>query len=234
MSPSVRVGPTRPMLIQGRPCQLSTCLTTPKHLVKYGRLASGPWICVKLLRHHPSGIPHLICDSRAQFREVSPRHILQHSRVHCKSLAERLQSWSNMYQIALISTWRGDMRFLGSFILGSLVNNLLLVSGTCFLLGGIVNMRDARGNGVRQVFARGMSQMSIALMSLFTALCVVVTAVNPTNARVRVCRIRADVKTGKWFCSRPQERSCLADLARRISDPTLSLSAISLVQLAYT
>jgi Ca2+:H+ antiporter len=54
-------------------------------------------------------------------------------------------------------------------MLGSILSNLLLVMGMCFFLGGIFNMRDARGNGREQVFASGTAQTACSLMTLSSA-----------------------------------------------------------------
>lgn len=54
-------------------------------------------------------------------------------------------------------------------MLGSILSNLLLVMGMCFFLGGIFNMRDARGNGSEQVFASGTAQTACSLMTLSSA-----------------------------------------------------------------
>lgn len=54
-------------------------------------------------------------------------------------------------------------------MLGSILSNLLLVLGMCFFLGGLTNMRDARGRGTEQIFASGTAQTACSLMTLSTA-----------------------------------------------------------------
>lgn len=54
-------------------------------------------------------------------------------------------------------------------MLGSILSNLLLVLGMCFLLGGIYNMRDANGVGSEQSFASGTAQTTCSLMALSSA-----------------------------------------------------------------
>ena len=54
-------------------------------------------------------------------------------------------------------------------MLGSILSNLLLVLGMCFLLGGIYNMRDANGMGSEQSFATGTAQTTCSLMALSSA-----------------------------------------------------------------
>lgn len=54
-------------------------------------------------------------------------------------------------------------------MLGSILSNLLLVMGMCFLLGGVYNMRDAQGNGTEQCFSQGTAQTTCSLMALSSA-----------------------------------------------------------------
>jgi len=54
-------------------------------------------------------------------------------------------------------------------MLGSILSNLLLVLGMCFLLGGLYNMRDANGLGTEQTFAQGTAQTTCSLMALASA-----------------------------------------------------------------
>lgn len=63
----------------------------------------------------------------------------------------------------------GQIEVVQSSMLGSILSNLLLVMGMCFLLGGIVNMRDADGNGREQEFASGTAQTTCSLMALSSA-----------------------------------------------------------------
>jgi Ca2+:H+ antiporter len=63
-------------------------------------------------------------------------------------------------------------------MLGSILSNLLLVMGMCFLLGGIVNMRDAQGNGIEQSFASATAQTTCSLMALSTASLIIPSTVS--------------------------------------------------------
>ncbi len=54
-------------------------------------------------------------------------------------------------------------------MLGSILSNLLLVMGMCFLLGGIFNMRDSSGAGTEQRFASGTAQTTCSLLALSSA-----------------------------------------------------------------
>ncbi len=54
-------------------------------------------------------------------------------------------------------------------MLGSILSNLLLVMGMCFLLGGIFNMRDVSGHGTEQTFTSATAQTTCSLMAISSA-----------------------------------------------------------------
>jgi calcium/proton exchanger cax len=55
-------------------------------------------------------------------------------------------------------------------MLGSILSNLLLVMGMCFLFGGIKNMTDSTtGEGMEQEFATVTAQTTCSLMTLSSA-----------------------------------------------------------------
>jgi Ca2+:H+ antiporter len=55
-------------------------------------------------------------------------------------------------------------------MIGSILSNLLLVMGSSFLLGGLVNMKDALGNGIEQAFTSAMAQNNMPLVSAVSRL----------------------------------------------------------------
>jgi len=71
--------------------------------------------------------------------------------------------------VSIIALQNNQIEVVKSSMLGSILSNLLLVMGMCFFLGGIFNMRDARGNGTEQVFASGTAQTACSLMTLSSA-----------------------------------------------------------------
>ena len=74
-------------------------------------------------------------------------------------------------------------------MLGSILSNLLLVLGMCFLLGGLKNMRDPRGNGREQQFATGTAQTTCSLMALSSASMILPATVSKRRAtHVRFAR----------------------------------------------
>jgi calcium/proton exchanger cax len=70
---------------------------------------------------------------------------------------------TNVSQVS-IALQNNQIEVIKSSMLGSILSNLLLVMGICFYLGGIFNMRDARGNGTEQVFASGTAQTACSLL----------------------------------------------------------------------
>lgn len=61
-------------------------------------------------------------------------------------------------------------------MLGSILSNLLLVMGMCFVLGGIWNMRDGNGHGIEQTFTTATAQTTCSLMTLSSASLVIPAA----------------------------------------------------------
>lgn len=95
----------------------------------------------------------------------------------------------------------GQIQVVQSSMLGSILSNLLLVMGMCFFLGGIVNMRDADGNGVEQSFASATAQTTCSLMALSSASMIIPSTVSyhPTSCMASVIsRFVADTVTNHY------------------------------------
>ncbi|KAH6690570.1 calcium/proton exchanger [Plectosphaerella plurivora] len=63
----------------------------------------------------------------------------------------------------------GQIEVIQASLLGSIISNLLLVMGLCFLLGGIYNMTDDGNKGSEQNFASTTGQLTSTLMTLASA-----------------------------------------------------------------
>lgn len=74
-------------------------------------------------------------------------------------------------------------------MLGSILSNLLLVMGMCFLFGGIIH-RGESGNGREQSFSSATAQTTCSLMTLASASLVLPAA---------VCKIEPFSKTRLTF-----------------------------------
>ncbi|CAK7272452.1 Vacuolar calcium ion transporter [Sporothrix epigloea] len=71
--------------------------------------------------------------------------------------------------VSIVALRQGQIEVVQSSMLGSILSNLLLVLGMCFLLGGIWNMRDQDNNPMEQSFATVTAQTSCSLMALSMA-----------------------------------------------------------------
>ena len=71
--------------------------------------------------------------------------------------------------VSIVALRAGEIEVVQASMLGSILSNLLLVLGMCFLLGGIYNMRDSNGHGSEQSFAQGTAQTTCSLMALSSA-----------------------------------------------------------------
>ncbi|KXX83384.1 Vacuolar calcium ion transporter [Madurella mycetomatis] len=71
--------------------------------------------------------------------------------------------------VSIVALRAGEIEVVQASMLGSILSNLLLVMGMCFLLGGVYNMRDAQGNGTEQCFSQGTAQTTCSLMALSSA-----------------------------------------------------------------
>ncbi|KAJ2906677.1 Vacuolar calcium ion transporter [Zalerion maritima] len=71
--------------------------------------------------------------------------------------------------VSIVALMDGQLEVVQASMLGSILSNLLLVLGMCFLLGGLKNMRNSRGEGREQTFASGTAQTTCSLMALSSA-----------------------------------------------------------------
>jgi Ca2+:H+ antiporter len=71
--------------------------------------------------------------------------------------------------VSIIALKKNEIEVVQSSMLGSILSNLLLVMGSSFLLGGLVNMKDDSGNGTEQTFTSAMAQTTCSLLALSAA-----------------------------------------------------------------
>ncbi|EQB57932.1 calcium/proton exchanger [Colletotrichum gloeosporioides Cg-14] len=71
--------------------------------------------------------------------------------------------------ICLVALNDGRIEEIQAIVLGSILMNLLLVTGSSFFLGGIFNMCDQSGDGVEQNFASAMVQTARSFMIMSVA-----------------------------------------------------------------
>ncbi|KAH7124776.1 Sodium/calcium exchanger protein-domain-containing protein [Dactylonectria macrodidyma] len=71
--------------------------------------------------------------------------------------------------VSIVALKKNQIELVQSSMLGSILSNLLLVMGSSFLLGGLVNMKDDSGNGTEQTFTSAMAQTTCSLLALSAA-----------------------------------------------------------------
>ncbi|KAI8402087.1 hypothetical protein FOFC_17392, partial [Fusarium oxysporum] len=70
--------------------------------------------------------------------------------------------------VSIVALKKNQIEVVQSSMLGSILSNLL-VMGSSFLLGGLVNMKDDSGNGTEQTFTSAMAQTTCSLLALSAA-----------------------------------------------------------------
>ncbi|RCI15768.1 hypothetical protein L249_2757 [Ophiocordyceps polyrhachis-furcata BCC 54312] len=77
--------------------------------------------------------------------------------------------------VSIVALKDGQIEVVQSSMLGSILSNLLLVMGMCFLFGGIVH-RGQNGEGTEQRFSSAVAQTTCSLMTLSSASLVIPAA----------------------------------------------------------
>ncbi|KAJ6787913.1 hypothetical protein PWT90_01896 [Aphanocladium album] len=70
--------------------------------------------------------------------------------------------------VSIVALRDGQIEVVQASMLGSILSNLLLVMGMCFLFGGLVH-RGTNGSGSEQVFSAAVAQTTCSLMTLSSA-----------------------------------------------------------------
>lgn len=78
--------------------------------------------------------------------------------------------------VSIVALREGQIEVVQSSMLGSILSNVLLVMGMCFVLGGIYNGKDKNGQGKEQEFALGTAQTSCSLMAVSSATLIIPAA----------------------------------------------------------
>ncbi|KAM0362833.1 hypothetical protein ACHAO7_011170 [Fusarium culmorum] len=79
--------------------------------------------------------------------------------------------------VSITTLQRNEIKLVQASVLGSILSNLLLVMGMCFLFGGIIH-RGQSGSGYKQVFTTATAQTTCSLMALSSASLVIPAALN--------------------------------------------------------
>lgn len=91
----------------------------------------------------------------------------------------------------MIALKQGQIEVVQASMLGSILSNLLLVMGMCFLLGGWFNMyEEGTDVGMEQAFASGTAQTTCSLLTLAAAAMII-----PATVR-RSCNLFIQIPLG--------------------------------------
>lgn len=71
--------------------------------------------------------------------------------------------------VSIVALRNGEIRIVQSSMLGSILSNILLVLGCCFLAGGIHNTRTGTANGIEQGFNSTVASTMSSLMAVASA-----------------------------------------------------------------
>lgn len=79
------------------------------------------------------------------------------------------EGMANLSQVSIVALKEGEIRIVQSSMLGSILSNILLVLGCCFLAGGIHNTRTGTAEGIEQDFNTTVASTMSSLMVVATA-----------------------------------------------------------------
>src|SRR5690349_4765345 len=72
-------------------------------------------------------------------------------------------------QVSIVALRNGEIRIVQSSMLGSILSNILLVLGCCFVAGGIHNTRTGTAQGIEQNFNSTVASTMSSLMAVASA-----------------------------------------------------------------
>jgi Ca2+:H+ antiporter len=83
----------------------------------------------------------------------------------------------SVHQVSIVALRNGEIRIVQSSMLGSILSNILLVLGCCFLAGGIRNSRTGLAAGIEQGFNSTVASTMSSLMAVASASLIIPAAV---------------------------------------------------------
>jgi Ca2+:H+ antiporter len=85
-------------------------------------------------------------------------------------------------QVSIVALRNGEIRIVQSSMLGSILSNMLLVLGCCFLAGGIHNTRTGTANGIEQDFNSTVASTMSSLMVVASASLIIPATVSLSSS----------------------------------------------------
>jgi Ca2+:H+ antiporter len=83
--------------------------------------------------------------------------------------------------VSIVALIKGEIRIVQSSMLGSILSNVLLVLGCCFIAGGIHNTRTGTALGIEQVFNSTVASTMSSLMAVASASLIIPATVSCTS-----------------------------------------------------
>lgn len=84
--------------------------------------------------------------------------------------------------MSIVALKNGELRIVQSSMLGSILSNMLLVLGCCFLAGGIHNRRTGTAVGIEQSFNSTVASTMSSLLAVAAA-----TLIIPASVSFKSC-----------------------------------------------
>lgn len=133
----------------------------------------------QLLCHRSTCGGSFLCDRR-NIHEVgrnswwtSQCHFRQRCRINRKNefclLNDNARMANLFVQVSIVALKEGQIRIVQSSMLGSILSNMLLVLGCCFIAGGIHNTRTGTAQGIEQSFNSTVASTMSSLMTVASA-----------------------------------------------------------------
>lgn len=152
-------------------CQCSSCLCTPRNRIRSCPLGSSRSVRPQLYSYHPIGFAIGVCDRRAgctigsDIRRSAQRNIWQCCGIDCEYQTTKQPCSAKLiaHQVSIIALRAGEIRIVQASMLGSILSNILLVLGCCFLVGGIRYKEQSFNSTVASTMS---SLMTVATASL--------------------------------------------------------------------
>jgi Ca2+:H+ antiporter len=87
---------------------------------------------------------------------------------------------AKLLQVSIVALRNDEIRIVQSSMLGSILSNILLVLGCCFLAGGIHNTRTGTARGIEQDFNSTVASTMSSLMAVASASLIIPATVRPS------------------------------------------------------
>lgn len=91
-----------------------------------------------------------------------------------------------IFQVSVVALRDNQIRIVQSSMLGSILSNMLLVLGCCFVAGGIHNTRTGTAEGIEQEFNSTVASTMSSLMTVAAAALIIPATVCTRRFHYRI------------------------------------------------